>query len=168
MRRDGERAARDLQPDVAVYPGRYPNRAPSIGRVRYGHDARSDHRSAARRRTAGRVVCVPWISRNVDGGIFGGTADTKFWRCRTPDYIEPSHTHLGREKRIGRRPIAAHQQRTHFLQPALHRRAEILHQERKAGERPVEVYAILSLRTVPAAETPPPATSPCSHLSATT
>src|SRR5258708_25578154 len=147
MRRDGEHAARDLETDVAVDPGRYPNRAPTIGRVGYGHDARSDHRSAARRRTAGRVVCVPWISRDVDGGIFGGTADTKFWRCRTTDYIEPSHAHLGREKRIGRRPIAAHQQRTHFLQPALHRRAEILHQERKAGERPVEVYAILSGRT---------------------
>src|SRR5260370_38535462 len=98
MRRDGEHAARDLETDVAVNPGRYPNRAPTIGRVRYGHDARSDHRSVARRRTAGRVVCVPWISRNVDGGILRGTADTKFWTCLSPDYIVPSLTHLGRAK----------------------------------------------------------------------
>ncbi len=133
-----------LSPILPLTPGRNADRAAAVGGMRDRDGARRDHRGAAGRRAAGGVVGVPGVARDVDGGIVRRAADSEFRRGRPADQVESGLAHLRCQERIGGGAIAAHQQRAHFLQAALHRRAEILHQERQAGKGPVEIGAVLA------------------------
>ena len=104
--------------------------------------AGGDHRGAAGRRAAGGVVGVPGVARDVDGRIVRRAADPEFRRGGAPDQIEPGPAHLPGHERVGGSAIAAHVERAHFLQAALHCRTQILHQERKSGKWPVEIGAV--------------------------
>jgi hypothetical protein len=110
--------------------------------MRDRHGAGGDHRGAAGRRSAGGVVGIPGIARDIDGGILRRTADPEFRRGGASDQVEAGAAYLPGHERIGCSAVAAHDQRAHFLQPALHRRAQILHQEWKSGKRPIEGGAV--------------------------
>ena len=142
MRGQREYAARYFQADVAVDAGGNPDRAAAVGRMRDRDSAGCDHGGAAGRRSAGGVVGIPGVARDVHGGIFRRAADPEFRRGGAPDQIEACSAHLPGQERIGRGAIAAHDQRAHFLQAALHGGPQILHQERQTGKGAIEIGAV--------------------------
>ena len=142
MRRQREHAARYFEADVAVDAGRNADRTAAVGRMRDRHAACGNHGGAAGRRSAGGVVGIPGVARDVDGGILRRAADPEFRRGGAPDQIEARPAHLFGHKGVGGGAIAAHDQRAHFLEAALHGGAEVLHQEGQAGKRPVEIGAV--------------------------
>ena len=140
--RQREHAARYFQADVAVDPGGNPDRAAAVGRMRDRDSAGCDHGGAAGRRSAGGVVGIPGVARDVDRGIFRRTADPELRRGGAPDQVEAGAAHLPGHESVGGGAIAAHDQRAHFLQAALHGGAQILHQERQTGKGAIEIGAV--------------------------
>ena len=100
------------------------------------HASCDDGRSAGRRAQCG-VGQIPGVARDVDRGVFCGRADAELRRRGPPDEVQPRLAHLPGEKAVVGRPVAAHEQRAHLLQPTFERRAQVFDQERHAGKKAV-------------------------------
>ena len=141
-RRNREHAARGFVADVAIDPGGDADRAAAVCGVRQGKHASGHNRRRTGRGAAGGVGQVPGVARNVHRWVFCRTAHAKLRRGGAADHVQTRLAQAPCQKAVGRRAVAFHQQRTHFLQAPLERGAEVLHQVRHAGKRACGVHAI--------------------------